>query len=846
MLANNNLKVCRTLVLRDFRFHRVKNLVLALATALVVGLYAFVFLLGSAVQNSFLLSYQYVYGSTSHILFSGLTERQADLLAQHVNVKSSVRLNAVGQLSDPMMGQRSVKLAVTDREYAETVLSLPTTGRLPEQSGEIALDEYTMGSLGIVYEIGAPVTLQWTDPQGGVHTDQFTLCGWWRSPINFSEACAWITADTAAGLLPGYDGENAANVTLGVTLHQPQDLEAQAAGMLADQGLPELPFTTNLAYNDARQDQAFAQAQQFYAPAVLVLVCGFLMLYAIVHVAAEQDSAFFAGLKAQGMTPRQIRRYLLEKGVAVTALGLIPGFLLGLALDLNITSRVITGMSQDPALYFLDWPPFALAAACTLATVLLAYLLPTLRLCRSTPAQTLRRDAPKQSRHPARADGGRVTLPRLALRTLGRGKRRTAFSVGTMLLAVLLLTSVWLQYISLQEDMYLEVLSPWDYTIADGSAASSAQQYNQNNTAITDGMVAELRARPEPTSVSALKSREVELVADEPLRRRVVDYFNQPYDETMTLRETQEGYPDWIAGLDRFTETGEYTAVVVGLEGDYLDYVLENCPFTSGEFDADAFAGGDYVIVGGAYSEGVSSLAAGETLQLQGKNFTVMGSVMHDNAYLSGTNSQDAAFTFYYLLPLQAFDELFPGQACRQVAVNIDRSQQASFEAYLGELEQGVNRGVAITLRSEYQDTFRAARLNMVLVQAIVGLVLMGIALLNFVNLLVVKAVSRRREFAVYQSLGMTLAQLRALVLLEGAYYAVLMAVVLVPVTALFAGVLLPDYIAGLSWVSVYTFDLTPLWATLPAILALAAAVPLACLHFVTKGTIQQRMQTAE
>ena len=37
MLANNNLKVCWTLVRRDFRFHRVKNAVLALAVALVTG-----------------------------------------------------------------------------------------------------------------------------------------------------------------------------------------------------------------------------------------------------------------------------------------------------------------------------------------------------------------------------------------------------------------------------------------------------------------------------------------------------------------------------------------------------------------------------------------------------------------------------------------------------------------------------------------------------------------------------------------------------------------------------------------------------------------------------------------
>ncbi len=261
MLSNNNLKICWKLVGRDFRFHKVKNLVLALAAALVTGLYAFVFLLGSAVEGSYLLSYQYTYGSTSHILFTGLTESQADLLAQHVNIKSSVRLSTVGQLSDPQMGQRFVKLAVTDRPYAESVLSVPTTGRLPQKAGEIALDEFTMGSLGIAYEIGAPVTLQWTDPEGQVHTDDFTLCGWWRSPTNFSESCAWITEETAEKLAPGYHEEQAANVTLGVTLHQPRNLEEQAAGMLKDQGLSETAYTTNLAYNEARREQAQMQAR---------------------------------------------------------------------------------------------------------------------------------------------------------------------------------------------------------------------------------------------------------------------------------------------------------------------------------------------------------------------------------------------------------------------------------------------------------------------------------------------------------------------------------------------------------------------------------------------------------
>ena len=845
MLANNNLKVCRTLVFRDFRFHPVKNVVLVLAAMLVTALYSFVFLLGGSVEDAFLLNYQYSYGSTSHILYTGLTAHQADAIAENASVKSSVRLSTLGRLSDPMMGQRSVKLAVTDRDYAESVLSVPTTGKLPEQPDEIALDEFTMDSLGVSHELGAPVSLQWTGPDGSAHTSDFTLCGWWASPTNFTEACAWITADAAQALSPGYDGENAANVTLGVNLHQPKDLEEQAAAILEEQGIPGAGFTTNLAYNDARMEAAQRQAAPYYAPILLVVLCGYLMVYSIVRASARRDTLYFAGLKALGMTPRQLRRVMLEQGFLVSCLGFLSGWGVGFLLHFFITSRIISGMEENPALYFLSWQPFALAALCALATVLLAYLLPTVKLSRMTPAQTVRQVSAWKPRH-GRGPQGHTTLPRLALRVMGRSRGRTALSAVSLLLAVTLLSSLWIQYISLKEDLYLSVMSPWDYSLSDGSAYLSIQRYNEKNRGITEKMVDDLKSRPEVTAVSALKSHELTLTASEELRKRIVDYYNQPYDETMTLRESQAGFPEWCAGLDKLEQTGQYTALVIGLDGAYLDFVLENCPFTSGSFDPEAFASGNCVLAAGAYHEGVSTPAEGETVTLGGEDFTVLGSVMHDDSYLSGANSAEAAFHIAYLMPLEAFDRLFPGQCCRQLAVDIDHSKQAEFESYLAEYRQGLNQGVGVTTRSEYQANFAAARLNMVLPKLVVGAVLMGIALINFINMLVVKTVGRKGEFAVYESLGMTRSQLRRLVVLEGCLHAGLMMAVIVPAAALYGWFVVPGVVeAASSWCAVFTFSLAPLWAALPVILAIAVLTPLCCLRFVTKGSLNDRLRAA-
>lgn len=845
MLANNNLKICRKLTWRDFKFHKVKNILLVLAATLITGLYSFTFLLGSSVEDAYLLNYQYSYGSTSHILYNGLTEHQADKLSQHPNVKDTVQIHSLGLLSDEMMGARSVKLAVTDRDYAQSILSVPTTGHLPEAPDEIALDEFTMDSLGVLHELGAPVSIQWTDSTGVAHRTDFTLCGWWVSPTNFTEACAWITAECAAGLLPGYP--DTASVTLGVDLHQPRELEEQAQQIMKDQGVSEAAFTTNLAYNDARREIANQQAIPYYLPALVVLLCGFLMIYSIIHVALDQDTRFFAGLKNLGMTPRQIRTLLLEKAAILSLLGTIPGWLMGFGIHYFVTPRIVTGMEQNPALYFLSWEPFVVAALSTFGTVLLAYFLPAIRMGRLTPAETLRNLDAKIPRGRGNGSAGKISIFRLALRSLGRNKGRTALSLFSLLLSLLLLCSTWIRYVSYDESLYLNGVSPWDYTIEDGSAASTVQRYNPNNRAITEQMVNDLRGRTEVQEVSVLKSKEVELTASDELRKRLVDFYNEPYDETMTRKESQAAYPNWIAGLDRLEQTGSYYGLVVALEDAYLRYVLENCPVTSGSLDQEKFASGEYVVVSGAYAEGVSSEAAGETVELGGQELTVLASVMNDVSFLSGANSPESSFHITYLVPLSLFDQLFPNEGIRQLAVNIDHSGQEEFESYLGAYKRGLNRGVSVWMRSDYQEVFQNSRLNDALPKLIVGIVLMGVGLLNFANMLVTKTVVRKKEFAVYQSLGMTQQQLRQLLLTEGVLHAALLAVFLLPVTFLVTWFGMPVVFSQLNtWCMTYHYTLAPLWAALPLILLLAVVVPLACFRFVEKGSITERLRIVE
>lgn len=120
----------------------------------------------------------------------------------------------------------------------------------------------------------------------------------------------------------------------------------------------------------------------------------------------------------------------------------------------------------------------------------------------------------------------------------------------------------------------------------------------------------------------------------------------------------------------------------------------------------------------------------------------------------------------------------------------------------------------------------------------------MIIGLLNFANMLVTKTMVRKKEFAVYQSLGMTGRQLQWLLLTEGLLHGTLLIVILLPVTFFVTWFGMPAVFSQLNtWCMTYHYTLAPLWVALLFILFLAVAVPLMCCRFIEKGSITERLR---
>ena len=138
----------------------------------------------------------------------------------------------------------------------------------------------------------------------------------------------------------------------------------------------------------------------------------------------------------------------------------------------------------------------------------------------------------------------------------------------------------------------------------------------------------------------------------------------------------------------------------------------------------------------------------------------------------AGQNSREAAFCLNYVMPADTLRELYPETNIRQIVVNIDSKQAGRFEKAIEPFKE--DEGVYVERKQDEIRKFQQSAAASVSVPVFTGLLLFGISLLGFLNVMITKVLARYHDFALYQSLGMQKKQIRKMLLVEGLIHAVI------------------------------------------------------------------------
>lgn len=880
-MKNNNGAVIRRLSGRCMRTNRMRNVFAAAAIALSGVLFTAVFsLTGGAMQAAQENTMREV-GGKFHAGLKAATMEQYERVAADPLVKKSSYNIFIGTADNILERQAEIRYTPEESALPDWFITLEE-GRMPVKEDEIIVDTFILEELGRPCALGEKIPLAFSF-MGRTIEEEFTVCGWYQgdyvahaSELFVSESCwqklkgslmdedflEWQEThpeDSGAGLLAGnFYFETASN------------LEEKIQTVIRNAGYEpetELAYGVNWAYMSNRVESADPLTLALLSAAVsAILITGYLIIYNIFQISVISDIRFYGLLKTIGTTKRQIRRLVRRQALLLSLIGIPVGLLVGygigkLALPFALSFSDYGGMEIE-----LKFDPWILAfgAGFSALTVYLSCRRPGRIAGNVSPMEALRYTESAKTGKTGRKrkkerQTGRFRAASMAWANLGRNRRTAAVVITAISFSILLLALVMTAAGSFRIDRFMEQRIAGDFLLGSinvtGNGRSSDVDIEPEFLSLADGQ-------------EGIKSRtemwlrfQTALQIDDQAAERLKEL-----DEAGRLRRDA-----WSVNALEQMLRGE--SPIGGYCYGYSEELLQNLNVLDGTLDAERFLTGDYVllaqILGNEYLPAEEHVyhpgdrvtveyctedstfreirdEAGEIIDvvwenLAEKEYEVMAIVeipYSMNLHRYSANGCDL------VLPLSELGPERDETHCFAVSYQVEEEAQAAFEeAVKAYTDQNPQMGYVTkaSLKEEFE--------NMVTVIATIGIFLAAvialIGILNFINAIVTAILSRRREFAMLQSIGMTGRQLLQTLIWEGIIYIGISCVI--------------GFAAGsvLSWAVLralnrvilffeYRFQILPFLVILPVLLLAAVLTPILACRDVKQKSIVERLRESE
>ena len=821
---------------RMFRTNRGRNLVAILAILLTTMMFTTLFTLTQSMSRNLVEMTFRQTGYNAQASMRGLTEEQADLIAGHPDVVELGRSIVLGLAENQQLTGQSVEIRWANDAYAQHSYAAPTTGRMPQAEDEIALDTSTLDRLGIPQELGQTVTLEWRRDLSGdeVTTSTFTLCGFWEGNQSSYSSMAWVSRAYADKMTGGVISTDESQVLglymVQVNLASDQNIEATMDRILADTGLTGLEYNVNLTYSPEMGAMAAQESMPMYLGMVLVFLAGYLIIYNIFQISVTADVQFYGKLKTLGTTTRQLKKLIYGQANRLCVIGIPLGLILGWLLG-SVLVPVLMGTMEGQAVVSASPIIFLGSAVFAWVTVLISCLRPARLAGKVSPIEALRMsDADGGSKKKTKRHRGNASLASMAWANLWRNKKRTITVVCSLTLGLVLLSSFYAKNAAFDMDKYLADLILADFELSDATSEDYMNLYDPHGTTLNDSLVAQLEGQDGVEASGHLYSAQIDWQMDEGTLQNVAAFY------------TEDKLADWetydAAGAQQLRdalETGDGSAILYGLDGIPLDAITQEQYVLEGSFDAAEFASGNYVLaVGPSLELGTEypvlpTPSAGSTVELNDRAYTVMAVVYPLNPVTQLTVQQGAGdkFNLSFIIPSDAFRQQWPDHTLRKLFLNVDDAHIDTVQSFLDEYRETTDPSLPVASRQTMAEQYESETRSSAVMGNAVSVVIALVGVLNFINSMVTAIVSRKREFAVIQSVGMTKRQLNRMLVNEGLFYAVLTLAASYLFSSLAVGVVVRGMVAG--GFTTFRFTLLPLAICTPILLIFAILIPYLC-----------------
>ncbi|MDE7310800.1 MAG: ABC transporter permease [Eubacterium sp.] len=890
-----NQKAVRKLSKESLRANRVRNLVAVFAIALTTMMFMSLFTIAGTMQHTFQQETFRQVGGTGHGSFKDLTLEKKEILEKDPMIKEPGGRLFLGIASGESFRKTQAELSYMEPAYAKRCFCQPEQGRLPEEgTKEIACDTRVLSCIGVKPEIGAEVTLTYEIgmTKKTELTDTFLLSGWWEYDSASPTSMAVLPRSYVEEIVNKYPrmeedesdptGLWVLDVMLDSSLHIEEDLEQ----VLKNNGFQSkergkdsyINIGVNWAYAGA-QLAANADSETIIQMAgllLLIIFTGYLIIYNIFQISVSGDIRFYGLLKTIGTTGKQIRRMIRTQALLLSAAGIPVGLLVG-SLAGTVLAPVVLRVLNVSNTDKIMSPWFFLAAAVfSLVTVLVSCAKPGRIAAKVSPVEAVRYTdaAPggkKQKKKRGRAKGKPL---RMAWANLGRNKRKTVLVVASMTMAVVLLQFTYTFAHGFDMDKYLR---PWvvsDFILGDASYFKVGELPSVFQLpSVPEEDISRLRQGGQITESGRIYGHRFGIssyVPAEALRQKYSGMYRMPEEEIEQMLEYREtdalgnvsdsvsiyGMEDFPLSQLEVLEGGlsdlydqDKRAVAAVYEVDDYDEPIEGSNFAKI---------GDTITIHYVYEMEFIDDETGEPVSMKEildgyrRGYTMVEKKAKDLTYevvacvkVKHAMSYRYFENFTFVMNAQVFQADSHTSDIMTYLFNTTQETNASMQAYLEDYTNTANPALDFESKQVYVQNFERFRGTFFFMGSTLSFVIGLVGVLNFFNAVLTSIHSRRREFAMLQSIGMTGKQLKQMLACEGLIYGAVAVFVSLICSFLMAPVL-HGAMGSIFWFFTYRFTILPILFVLPVLVLLGILLPLLSYRRASRLTIVERLREGE
>lgn len=843
MLNVNNKKAIRRLSARSLKNSKTRNIIAVVAIILTTVLFTSVFSVGMSAIDSMQQSTMRQVGTSAHGGFKFLTWQQYEKLLEDPKIKDISYNIIIGFAENEALNKTYTEIRYAEEKSAKWGFCEPTTGTLPVNKMDVATSTAVLDALGLPHELGVQVPLEFT-ANGKKYSDTFTLCGFWEqdsvSMANEAflsrEYCDEVAPVWQAGDVIDFDSVNfSGSVNPSYFFSNSWDLEKQVQELKDRCGFDaSVNEGVNWAYASATVDAG--TILMLIGVLLVIMLSGYLIIYNIFYISVSNEIRYYGLLKTIGTTNRQLRRIVRRQAMLLSVIGIPAGLLLGYLCSMWLVPLVMrVSAFRDAFVVSANPVVFVGSAVFTLLTVWVSCIRPCRFVSRISPVDAVRYTeqtgmGKKKSRK------SRAVHPlSMAYANVRRTPKKTAAVILSLSLSLILLNGTVTIVSGFDMDKYVKNSIVSDFYMTDATLTNPSI-FSGILDGVSPELVEEVKKLDGVTDSGCVYMEEYEHKLDEPALTRAKNLLEE-YEDLIH-------YPEIIEQSAQRLDEGWMASHLYGID----PFIIDKMELAEGHIDPEKFATGDYVVATTFVDNGEGRFYdIGDKVSIDfgngnSKEYEVMA--LGDIPYpLSPQHSH--MFEVFFTLPADEFVRQTGTAGAMKLAFDVAPERYDEVEQWVQDYCETVDPNMDYRSKSTYTEEFKKTQQMFLMVGCSMSAILALIGILNFINAVITSIQTRRREFAVLQSVGMTGKQLRLMLIGEGLCY--------IGGTALFTltlgsllGYVLVYAIANQMWFFTYHFVIAPVLLVIPVLFLLAVLIPSVCYRQMNKQSVVERLREAE